>query len=244
MHLNTSKLPLRFPSLCLFTYIRPLFIFFNSPTVKVVLVYVIIKYSSKAVQLYRERATGLSSALLFNGLMGEMGLTDDHEMGCSPEQETEKPTKKTEKCNISSEANEHFVLWPGQASTECLWTLPMLVTPAGCMFHQLISPLNTPEGHHISMDIPGKLDFNFVAFTFCKCDKWKKLHGISVAPPLEFQVCTVQKSKASKAFTFKQWCNFQTILFNSASYIVSSPPLVGTTVLISILQYWYDGILK
>lgn len=110
MHLNTSKLPLRFPSLCLFTYIRPLFIFFNSPTVKVVLVYVIIKYSSKAVQLYRERATGLSSALLFNGLMGEMGLTDDHEMGCSPEQETEKPTKKSEKCNISSEANEHFVL--------------------------------------------------------------------------------------------------------------------------------------
>lgn len=165
-------------------------------------------------------------------------------MGCSPEQETEKPTKKSEKCNISSEANEHFVLWPGQASTECLWTLPMLVTPAGCMFHQLISPLNTPEGHHISMDIPGKLDFNFVAFTFCKCDKWKKLHGISVAPPLEFQVCMVQKSKASKAFTFKQWCNFQTILFNSASYIVSSPPLVGTTVLISILQYWYDGILK
>lgn len=244
MHLNTSKLPLRFPSLCLFTYIRPLFIFFNSPTVKVVLVYVIIKYSSKAVQLYRERATGLSSALLFNGLMGEMGLTDDHEMGCSPEQETEKPTKKSEKCNISSEANEHFVLWPGQASTECLWTLPMLVTPAGCMFHQLISPLNTPEGHHISMDIPGKLDFNFVAFTFCKCDKWKKLHGISVAPPLEFQVCTVQKSKASKAFTFKQWCKFQTILLNSASYIMSSPPLVGTTVLISILQYWYDGVLK
>lgn len=94
MHLNTSKLPLRFLSLCLFTYIRPLFIFFNSPTVKVVLVYVIIKYSSKAVQLYREKTTGLSSALLFNGLMGEMGLTDDHEMGCSPEQETEKPTKK------------------------------------------------------------------------------------------------------------------------------------------------------
>lgn len=243
MHLNTSKLPLRFPSLCLFTYIRPLFIFFNSPTVKVVLVYVIIKYSSKAVQLYRERATGLSSALLFNGLMGEMGLTDDHEMRCSPEQETEKPTKKTEKCNISSEANEHFVLWPGQASTECLWTLPMLVTPAGSMF-QLISPLNTPEGHHISMDISGNLDFNFVAFTFCTCDKWKKLHGISVAPPLEFQVYMVQKSKASKAFTSKQWCKFQTILLNSASYIMSSPPLVGTTVLISILQYWYDGILK
>lgn len=142
-----------------------------------------------------------------------MGHTDGHEIGCSLEQETEKPTDKL--TSVTYPLRQMNTLFydldrpPQSACRHC-----------PCSGHQLVV-WSTDWSHHLTplkdITFPGTCQriwiWTWLLLHSARVTN-KKLHGISVAPPLEFQVYLVQKIKPNKAFAFKQRCKFLTILLH------------------------------